>query len=86
MSLFIFTSLYFFQFAGFVAGGFLILTLGLGLLLLRALNQILSVTEEYEVPENIDSDSFINFSFPGSFSGTDGSEGSLQTASSFRSN
>ena len=85
MSLFILTFLYFFQFASFVAGVVLILTLGLGLLLLRALNQILSVTEEYEVPEKIDSDSFIDFSFPASFSATDGSEGRLHTASSFRS-
>lgn len=86
MSLFIFTFLSFFQVAGFVAGVLLILGLGLGVLLIRALNQILSVTEEYEVSEKIDSDSFINFSFPGSFSATEGSESTMQTASSFRSN
>lgn len=85
MSLLLSTLLYFFQAAGFVAGALLILALGLGLLLIRALNQILSVTEEYEVIEKIDPDSFINLSFPGSFSATKGSESTLQTASSFRS-
>lgn len=47
MSLFISNFLSFFQIAGFVAGVLLVLALALGLLLIQALNQILSVTEEY---------------------------------------
>jgi hypothetical protein len=59
MSLFISSSLYFFKFAGFVAGVLFILIFGLSLLLIQSLNHILSVTEEYDVPEKIDSDSFV---------------------------
>lgn len=59
MSLFISSSLYVFQFAGFVAGVLFILIFGLSLLLIQSLNHILSVTEDYEVPEKIDSDSFV---------------------------
>lgn len=47
MSLFISNFLSFFQIAGFVAGALFVLALALGLLLIQALNQILSVTEEY---------------------------------------
>jgi hypothetical protein len=50
MSLFLSTSLPFFQVASLVAGVLLLLVLALGILLIQSLNQILSVTDEYEVP------------------------------------
>lgn len=84
MSLLISTFLSFFQVASFVAGVLLLLGLALGLLLIQSLNQILSVTDEYEVTENIDPDSLINLSFPASFSATNGSESTMQTTSYFR--
>jgi hypothetical protein len=86
MFLFTSISLSFFQVASLVAGVFLLFALGLGLLLIQALNQILSVTEEYEVSENLDPNSFINLSFPTSFSAPNGSESPMQTTSSFRLN
>lgn len=84
MSLLISTFLSFFQIASFVAGVLLLLGLALGLLLIQSLNQILSVTDEYEVPENIEPDSFINLSFPASFSATNGSESTMPTTSYFQ--
>lgn len=84
MSLLISTFLSFFQVASFVAGVLLILALALGLLLIQSLNQILSVTDEYEVTENIDPDSFINLSFPASFSAANGSESTMPTTSYFQ--
>lgn len=86
MSLFISTFLYFFQVASFVAGVLLLFALGLALLLIQSLNQIISVTDEYEITENLDSDSFMNLSFPASFSATKGSENTMPTTSYFRSN
>ncbi|AFZ17848.1 hypothetical protein Mic7113_2001 [Allocoleopsis franciscana PCC 7113] len=84
MSLLISTFLSFFQVATFVAAVLLFLAFALGLLLIQSLNQILSVTDEYEVTENIDPDSLITLSFPASFSATNGSESTMQTTSYFR--
>lgn len=57
MSLFFYIILYVFQILAITTGITIALALGLGLLLIRELNLILSVTEEHDVPEPIDTDS-----------------------------
>ncbi len=71
MSLFFSVCLYFFEAFAILVGVIIVVALGLGVLILRELNRILSATEEYEMNEKIDS--FINLSF----SPADGSEGSM---------
>jgi hypothetical protein len=71
MSLFLSICLYFCEAFALVVGVLIVVALGLGVLIVRELNRILSVTEEYEIHEK--ADSFKNLSF----SLADGSEGSM---------
>lgn len=82
MSLFFYITLYILQIFAITTGVTITLALGLGLLLIRELNLILSVAEEHEVPEPIDTDSSGNLPILAITC----SESTVQTVSSLPSN
>lgn len=53
----------FLKFFVLVSVGIIVLTLGLGILLIRELNLILSVADEYEISETIDTEYESNWMF-----------------------
>jgi hypothetical protein len=61
VSLVFYITVYIFQIVAITTGVTIAFSLGLGLLLIRELNLILSVTEEHEVPEPIDTASSGDF-------------------------
>jgi len=66
-------TLYVFKAVAVTTGIVIVIGVGVGLFLIQGLNQILSVIEEDEVPEKINTDSFRRLSF----SSTDYSESAL---------